>query len=135
MKDLTRFQLTALARLIARDLSGGTPMKIDCRSLDALERRGLVRYDGPWYSGPIGQPRHRQAMQEKNTIVTGDGIGMMGDDDRLADEVQTHLRLEHDRALERAGSLEATARMLRRRAEKWAVALHRVDEWPGGSDD
>jgi len=123
MTELTRFQFTALARLIARDLSGA-PMKIDARSLDALKSRGLVRYKEEY-----------RALSEKNTIVTGDGMGMMGDDDRLADEVQTHLRLEHDRALERAGSYEATARMLRRRAEKWAVALHRVDEWPGGSDD
>lgn len=123
MTDLTRFQLTALARLIARDLSGAW-MKIDARSLDALKSRGLVRYK-----------ERRAPLSQKNTIVTGDGMGMMGDDYRLAEEVQTHLRLEHDRALERAGSYEATARMLRRRAEKWAVALHRVDEWPGGSDD
>ena len=122
MTDLTRFQSLALARLIARDLSGA-PMKIDARSLDALKRRGLVRYKEEY-----------RALSEKNTIVTGDGIAMM-DDDRLADEVQTHLRLEHDRALERASSYEATARMLRRRAGKWADALHRVDEWPGGSDD
>ncbi len=122
MTDLTRFQFTALARLIARDLSGA-PMRIDARSLDALKRRGLVRY------------KDRAPLSERNTIVTGDGMGMMGDDYRLADEVQTHLSLEHDRALERAGSYEVTARMLRRRSEKWAVALHRVDEWPGGSDD
>ncbi len=121
MNDLTKFQLTVLARLIARDLSGA-PMKIDCRSLGALERRGLIRYDGPYYAGPGGE-RHRQALQEKNTVVVGDGIAMMGDDDTLAFEVELHLRLERDRAVHKAASHETTAKMLRRRARKWDHAL------------
>ena len=64
MTDLTRFQLTALARLIARDLSGAW-MKIDARSLDALKSRGLVRYK-----------ERRAPLSQKNTIVTGDGRGL-----------------------------------------------------------
>ena len=111
MSAMTIHQRTALARLIARDLSGA-PMKIDCRSLDALKRRGLIRYKEQYH-----------ALSEKNTIVTGAGIAMVADDDTLDREVDLHLRLEHDRAWERAGSYEATARMLRRRAEKWSDAL------------
>ena len=67
MKGMTGVQTVVLARLLARDISGAA-MKIDCRSLDALWRRGLVRY------------REHKALSEKNTIVTGDGLAMMGDD-------------------------------------------------------
>ena len=112
MKGMSRNQMTALARLIARDLSGA-PMKIDARSLDALWRRGLVRYD-----------KGRAPLSEGNTIVTGDGFALLGDDD-MADEVRLHLRLERDRALSKAGHLEARSDVLRRNAGRWEVALHR----------
>lgn len=44
MAHMTTFQRTVLARLLARDLSDATPMKIDGRSLPALRDRGLIEY-------------------------------------------------------------------------------------------
>ena len=123
MKRLTRFQYTVLARLLARDMSGAA-MKIDCRSLPALERRGLTRYCGTTSDQTEdGRTRHTQATKESTTAVTGAGMALMGDDEKLYYEVELHLRLERDRALEKAASYEVTAKMLRRRAAKWSEAL------------
>lgn len=121
MKKLTIFQYTVLARLIARDLSEKTSMKIDCRSLPALRDRGLIEYCGTsvedvgWSDGM----RHNQAFMEKTAAVTEAGVQFYKEDRKLRAEVATHLRLERDRALERASSYEATARMLRSRAGRW----------------
>lgn len=117
--NLSRFQYTVLARLIARDLSGA-PMKIDCRPLDALKRRGLVEYCGEkGYRGEDNKLRATQASGEKTTAVTAAGLALYRDDRRLRDEVEMHLRVEIKIALEKASSYEVTARMLRRRAGQW----------------
>ena len=117
MKGLTIFQYTVLARLIARDLSEKTSMKIDCRSLPALRDRGLIEYCGEMIQGEHG--KHEQAFVEKTAAVTEAGVQLYKEDRKLRAEVATHLRLERDRALERASSYEATARMLRSRAGRW----------------
>jgi hypothetical protein len=125
MKGMSRFQYTVLARLIARDLSGA-PMKIDARSLTALRNRGLVEYCGDTSNRTEdGRTRAIQAFMEKTTAVTQAGLRAFKEDRRLRAEVATHLRLERDRALERASSYEVTARMLRRRASQWDDALER----------
>jgi hypothetical protein len=123
--SLSRFQYTVLARLIARDLSE-TPMKIDCRSLDALRARGLVRYCGETSNRTEdGRTRGTQAFMEKTTAITGMGWALYGDDRKLHDEVAMHLRVEAQIATDKASSYETTARMLQRRATKWYEALER----------
>ncbi|MCK5650939.1 MAG: hypothetical protein KAJ42_06175 [Gemmatimonadetes bacterium] len=119
MTAMTRFQITVLARLLARDVSGAA-MKIDCRSLDALKNKGLVEYCGETSNRTEdGRTRHTQASTEKTTAVTDRGRQMFKDDRRLRDEVEMHLRVEIKIALEKASSYETTARMLRRRAGRW----------------
>jgi hypothetical protein len=116
---MSSFQYTVLARLIARDLSG-TPMKIDCRSLDALRNRGLVEYCGNTSNQTEdGRTRAIQAFMEQTTAVTDRGRRRFAEDRRLRDEVEMHLRVEIKIAEEKASSYEVTARMLRRRAAKW----------------
>ena len=122
MKRLTRFQYTVLARLLARDMSGAA-MKIDCRSLDALRDRGLVAYCGATSDRTEdGRTRGTEAFKETTAEVTDRGRKLYGDDRHLRDEVALHLRLERDRATERASSYEATARLLRTRASHWEEA-------------
>jgi hypothetical protein len=122
MKSLTRFQYTVLARLLARDFSGAA-MKIDCRSLDALRDRGLVEYNGPTSDRTEdGRTRHTAPFEERTAGVTDRGRKLYEEDRHLRDEVATHLRLERDRATERASSYEATARLLKTRASHWEQA-------------
>ncbi len=129
MDKLTEFQRTALARLVARDVSGA-PMKIDCRSLTALRKRGLVAYSGKTTDKTEdGRTRGTQAFMETTSAVTNAGVALVDSDDTLDAEVDLHLRLERDRALVKAATFEADARMLRRRAAKWEDALtHRAND-------
>jgi len=123
MKALSRFQYTCLARLIAGELSGAT-MKVDCRSIDALGRRALVRYSGEVARrGMENKLTNIQPWSEKTVSVTDEGWALYGDDRKLSDEVAMHLRVESKRALDRASSYETTARLLRRRAAQWDEAL------------
>lgn len=120
---LTRFQLTALARLLARDLSGA-PMEIDRRSLDALNRRGLVEYGGTYGQGPGGTKHQTQALMEETTVVTDAGRALLAEGGDLRAEVYLHLRLERDRATNKACDYESQAKRLRIRATSWQVALN-----------
>jgi hypothetical protein len=125
LMKMSRFQYTVLARLIARDLSGA-PMRIDCRSLDALRDRGFIEYCGDTSNQTEdGRTRAIQAFMETTAAVTVRGHRRYEKDHRLRAEVATHLRLERDRALEKAASYEVTAKALRRRASQWDDALER----------
>ena len=123
MKGMTRFQVTALARLIASDMSKAQ-MKIDARSLEALVRRGLVRYCGTeGRRGEGNELRATQPLMGSTSQVTGDGWALLGDSDLLSREVDLHLRLERDRATSKATYHEGHARACRENAAAWSVAL------------
>ena len=127
MKGMTRFQVTALARLIASDMSKAQ-MKIDARSLEALVRRGLVRYCGTeGRRGEGNELRATQPLMGSTSQVTGDGWALLGDSDLLSREVDLHLRLERDRAKIQVAHLEVRAANLRRKARKWDDALTALD--------
>lgn len=99
-------------------------MKVDARSLTALRRRGLVEYCGEMgRRGIHNELIPIQAFSGKTARPTSEGVFMLSVSEELDREVDLHLRLERDRATERASSYEATARMLRRRASKWSDAL------------
>lgn len=124
---LTRFQSTVLARLLARDLSGAS-MKVDCRSLDGLERRGLVEYSGKTTDlTEDGRTRHSQPFIESTAAVTDAGRALMGEGGPLRAGVRSHLRLERDRALTEAANLEDQAARLRIKAAKWEDALNQEE--------
>ena len=123
MTAMTRFQITVLARLLARDVSGAA-MKIDCRSLDALERRGLVTHGGEMARrGEANELRPLHAFTERTAVVTNRGQDLFQSDRHLREEVHLHLRLERDRATHEATTLEARAKLLRTRASHWDEAL------------
>ena len=124
MDKLTHFQRTALARLVARDQSGA-PMKIDCRSLDALRKRGLVAYSGKTTDKTEdGRTRHTQAFMETTSAVTNAGVALVDSDDTLDAEVERLQRFVLPGGCLAASALHA-ARTVCRRAERRTVALHR----------
>jgi len=126
MTAMTRFMYTVLARLLARDVSGAA-MKIDCRSLDALEARGLVEHGGEMgRRGEANELRPIHAFTEKTAVVTNRGVDLFKTDIRLREEVHLHLRLERDRAAQEAETLERRAKLLRTRSAAWEDAYSKL---------